>query len=66
MKDIYDKILKGDPLTDEELARAHRYFTKLADMLQPLGDRFAFAYTEARYVRDRLFGFIIARTEGKA
>ena len=61
MKIIYEKIIKGDSLTDSELLDGYAYFTKLANYLSPLGDRFAFAHSEAMYVKEKLYFFIIFR-----
>lgn len=59
--EVYTKYRKGDPIGDTELQIAETYFSDLALKLYPLGDRFAFAYSEAHQVADVLRSFIQAR-----
>lgn len=43
---IYEKIVRGDPLTDAELVCAEAHFSALAKQLDVLGPHFHFAFVE--------------------
>lgn len=61
INDIYEKFCNGDPLTDEELNIGYSHFRRAADLLIPLGPKFALAANEVIRVADGLDGYRTAR-----
>lgn len=59
--EIYKKFLNGDPLTDEELKIGIAHFSKAAEMVSALGQRFDLAANELRRVAIGLEDFAAAR-----
>ena len=64
--EIYEKLRNGDPLSDEELTIGVAHFSKAADMLRPLGPRFALATDELRRVANVLDDYRNARKRNRA
>ena len=60
-KAIYEKYVKGDSLTDEEVNFGVRHFKALADNLAPLGTVFQLATYEIRRVWYGLETYQLAR-----
>ena len=54
---IYNKLVKGDPLTDLELAVGIEHFAKMGEMLLKSGPVFRLAGQEALRTADRLSDF---------
>ena len=61
IKEIYEKVRTGDPLTDDELKIGVAHFSKAAELLAPLGPRFDFAENELRRVATILQDYTNAR-----
>jgi hypothetical protein len=65
-KQIYDKVLKGDALTDHEVYVGIQAFGTLAHDLGQLGDTFKLQAAELRRVEQLLRDFQQARFEMQA
>lgn len=62
-RDVYDKVLNGDPIGDEELIQAKFFFEDLAAKLVVLGPVFRLAANEATRVHNQLLDFSVARVQ---
>ena len=47
---LYEKVLDGDPMSDNELEQALEFFTRIERDLQALGPRFHLSFAEANRV----------------
>jgi len=62
---VYRKVIKGDPLTDQEVIQGAQHFEDLAKSVRELGPEFKFAANEIRRTGETLRGFLKARNEHK-
>lgn len=60
-RDIYEKIVRGDALTDAELRCAASHFADLAERLGVLGPHYQLAFAECNRRADELQSYIQAR-----
>lgn len=61
IRQIYENVNNGDPITDSELKFAIKFFKKLESDLRDLGPIFRLADNEAFHVLQTLEGFALAR-----
>jgi hypothetical protein len=61
MKEIIQKVISGDRLSDEELALAIEHYRLLADLLTPHGDYYGLVAWDARMKLERLLSFKSSR-----
>ena len=61
--DIYDKICKGDPLSDTELQVGVEHYSKMAELLMRSGPVFKLASNEANRVAETMISYTNARKQ---
>lgn len=61
IKDLLDKFLIADPISDHELEILLAFYTDLVNKLEVLGERFHFAWLDCYQKKERLESFKQAR-----
>lgn len=62
IKKVHEKILSGDPFTDQEVLEGMKFFEQLSNDLHKAGPVFMLAAREASRVYTTLNGFAWARS----
>lgn len=61
LAEVYNKVQRGDPISDGELAGAIEDLKEHVDFLHELGERFHFAWWDLFNCREKLIRFREAR-----
>lgn len=65
IKELYEKMSKGDPLTDKELAQYFDFFDDLTNKLLKAGPAFHIAFLHAHKQRQDAEDYIYARATNR-
>ena len=60
-REVYEKYLRGDSLTDQDVSFGRTYFRETAAKLSALGPIFHLAWCEANRAAQAFDGFFVAR-----